>query len=102
MKDVTLDDASLASSGRYLVTAAQILASNTVAPEVQMQGVTGIAGEVKNYLQSLVLAQLALSDAAKTGSRAVSRMMEESSELDRQIAASLNTGFLVPTGKSEP
>lgn len=102
MNDVVLDDAMLSASGQYLATAAQIIAGGGPAPEVQMRSATGVAGEVKTYLRGLVLAQLALSDAAKTGCLAAGRMMTESDELDRRIAASLGSGYRVPPGRSWP
>lgn len=99
-EEVLLDDAVLRHSGEQFVTAARSAADGAAAPEVSMASLTRIGSEVQQFLRGVVLARLALSDAATTAGRATSKMMEDGDALDRQISVSLGSGYSVPAGKA--
>lgn len=91
-----LNDAELQIVGSLLVGAASTMVSGNVRrPTGDLPSLSGIGGTVTEYLQGVNVARAALADAARTGSEAVSRIMSESSELDRQIAFALGDDFAV-------
>lgn len=99
-EEVLLDDAVLQHCAEQFATAARSAADRAEAPEVSMTSVTRIAGEVQQFLRAVVLARLALSDAATTAGRATNEMMEDGDALDRQLSVSLGGGYSVPDGEA--
>lgn len=94
-----INDTALSLAGFNLVTASSTMAKYTTRAPGQLVSVTGIGPIVHQYLMSMREGRLALADAAKTGSTQVAEVMTNSEALDRDIAASLQAGFMVKGAK---
>lgn len=94
-----IDDINLTLAGNSLVTASSTMAKYSTRTPGQLASVTGIGPTVHQFLMGMREGRLALADAAKTGSTQVAEVMTNSKELDRDIAESLQAGFLVKGAK---
>jgi len=97
--DVRLSDAALDRAARDLAIAARETAVLSGAPPRQrVESLSGIGDAVAAYVRGMAVASGALADAAKTAALALAELMERSEDLDRRLAASLPSGYAVPTG----
>ena len=96
-----VSDAVLGAAGAELVTAAaRVLPRATHPPAGHFQSLTMIDDTVQQFNSSLLTAQAALADAAKTACAEVSSFMQQSGELDAKAAGALHSGFAVERGRS--
>lgn len=96
MADLSLTDATIAGAIGHIVTAEnEMLDGNAPRPSGGFESLTGIGGEVDLYLRGMQVGRAALADAAKTAARGLRHLMEESTALDADLAASLSAGFAV-------
>ncbi len=98
---VILRDYVLEQAGSSLVAAAaHMLYRNVTRPTVALETVSGIGQEIDEVILGLQVGRLALADAARTASGAISKVMHASGELDALIATDLHAGFAVPGTRS--
>jgi hypothetical protein len=88
-----LDGAELLAAGRLLIEASATMTSGDAGDLGYLPSLTGIGAEVDRYLVGLGVARASLADAAKTASRTLASVTEESGELDALIAGSLPEDF---------
>lgn len=89
-----LDGAELLAAGSLLIEAfATMTNGDADAHGTYLPSLAGIGAEVDRYLVGLGVARASLADAAKTASRTLASVTEESGELDALIAGSLPEDF---------
>lgn len=92
---VSIQDAVLERAGSSLVAAATGMLNGLRQPPIELATVSGIGNEIAEVMLGLRTGSLALADAAKTATGAISAVMYAGGELDALIAAELHTGFAI-------
>lgn len=96
---LSLADSELSAAGVSLGMAADSMAGGrSRRTPGTLKSLSGIGGEVDEYVRGVQMAREALGDAAKTASRTVSSLMEESAELDAYLASTVYSGYALGTG----
>ncbi len=97
-----VDDATLHVAGSLLAQAAeQVVAEGVTPPRAHVPSLTGIAEELRRFLDGTATARGALADAAVTAGVAIAEVMQAGAELESQLAAAIPGGSAVP-GPARP
>lgn len=96
---VQLSDEALGVASAALLVAENCMSSQSRVDRLgHVASLTGIGGDVQQFLSGVSVARAALADAARTASQAVAGVMRESTALDTQLATSLSSEFAVAGG----
>ncbi len=92
-ESLCLDEHRLVLARSELVRASEELRSvGSRVPCVAMQSLTGIGGEVQEYLETVRVASQLLAEGANAAGAAASTAIQVSTDTDRSVAAALNLG----------
>ncbi|MFC5337196.1 hypothetical protein [Leucobacter denitrificans] len=93
-------DEVLESAGTMMLSATRCMsAGNRAVPNSPISSLTGVGGDIREFLRGVQTGRLALGDAAKTSCEQLAALMNESGSVDCSLAASLPTGFALHGGK---
>ncbi len=99
-EQLRIRDELLESAGTTMLIASRCMSEdNWAMPSTPLSSLTGVGGDVQEFLRGIQTGRLALGDAAKTACGELANLMNESSAFDSFAAAALSSGFAVPGGQ---
>ncbi|MBL5973868.1 MAG: hypothetical protein D3X82_08915 [Candidatus Leucobacter sulfamidivorax] len=93
-EDLHLDERRLAFARSELIRACnELREAGSRVPGVEMQSLTGISGEVREYLEAVRMASRLLAESAGAAGEVLGSAIQMSTDTDRSVAAALNRGL---------